>query len=77
MFEKELEVYSRVKDKYLSSYPQGGFIVINGEEILGIWQSRIDALQAGIDKYGNVPFLVKNINEDEIVINFSRNLIFA
>jgi hypothetical protein len=77
MFEKELEVYKRVKADYLTQYPQGGFVVIKGDEVLGIWQSRLDALKAGIDKYGDVPFLVKNINESDIVVNFSRNLVFA
>lgn len=77
MFEKELEVYKRIKADYLAQYPQGGFVVIKAEEVLGIWQSRLDALKAGIDKYGDVPFLVKNINESDIVINFSRNLVFT
>ncbi|HUW05518.1 MAG TPA: hypothetical protein VMW01_04590 [Williamwhitmania sp.] len=77
MFEKELEVYKKIKADYLAQSPQGGFVVIKGEEVLGIWQSRLDALKAGIDKYGDVPFLVKNINESDIVVNFSRNLIFA
>lgn len=77
MFEKELEVYKRVRAEYLAQNPQGGFVVIKGEEILGVWQSRLDALKAGIDKYGDVPFLVKNINESDIAINFSRNLVFA
>lgn len=77
MFEKELEIFKKIKADLLSQYSSGGFVVIKGDEILGVWQSRLDALKSGIDKYGDVPFLVKNINESDIVINFSRNLIFA
>ncbi|HEY9123258.1 MAG TPA: hypothetical protein PK252_02685 [Bacteroidales bacterium] len=76
MFEKELEIFKKIKADLLSQY-SGGFVVIKGDEVLGVWQSRLDALKSGIDKYGDVPFLVKNINESDIVINFSRNLIFA
>ncbi len=72
-----METFRARKAEILTQYPNGGFVVIKEEEILGVWQSRMDALKAGIDKYGNVPFLVKNINETDIAINFTRNLVFS
>jgi len=60
-----------------SENPGGGFVVINGTEISGVWQSRTDAIKAGIEKYGNVSFLVKDINESPTRFNFSRNIAFA
>jgi hypothetical protein len=76
MLDKELETFRKVKAGLSEKYPSGGYVVINGEEILGVWSSRMDALQAGLEKYGDVSFLVKNISADEVVVNFSRNLIF-
>lgn len=74
MLEKELEKYAQVKAELQSKYPDGGFVVIKDTEVLGIWQTRVDALRAGIEKYGNVSFLVKDIRDSNIVANFSRNL---
>lgn len=77
MLEKELEFYQQMRGKLQGDYPNGGFVVIKDTEILGVWDTRPDALRAGIEKYGNVSFLVKDINESDVVINFSRNLSFA
>ena len=77
MLEKELSLFNKVNAELQSQYPQGGFVVIKDEEILGVWSSRIDALRAGIDKYGDVEFLVKNIFDSDVVVNFTRNLMFA
>lgn len=77
MLEKELKTYHSNKFRLQSENSSGGFVVINGNEILGVWRDRLDALKAGIEKYGNVPFLVKNIYDDDTKIYFSRNLTFA
>lgn len=74
MLEKEIETYNDVKAAIQSQNPNGGFVVIKEDEVLGVWQTRVDALRAGIEKYGNVPFLVKNIMDNDIVANFSRNI---
>jgi hypothetical protein len=73
MLEKELETYSKEKASLQLQYPDGGYVVINGDEVLGVWQTRGDALRAGIEKYGNVQFLVKDIMERNIAANFSRD----
>ena len=77
MLEIELKTYYEKKAVLQAKYPDGGFVVIKGEEILGVWQTRVDALRAGIEKYGNVSFLVKDIMESNIVAYFSRNLKFT
>lgn len=76
MLEKELQTYNAQKASLQAAYPNGGFVVILGDTILGVWQTRIDALKAGIDKYGNVQFLVKNIMERNLAANFSRDFKF-
>ena len=75
--QKELIKYSAVRAELQAQYPDVGFVVIKGDEVLGVWESRMDALKAGIDKYGNVPFLVKDLYESDVAINFTRHLVFA
>ena len=81
MFEKELEKFKEIQDHLKTENPNGGFVVIKDDEVLGVWNDRMDALKEGIEKYGDVPFLVKDISEDlddvSNVINFSRNVQFT
>lgn len=77
MLEKELSTFKENQSRLKTEYPNGGFVVIKDEEILGVWNDRIDALRQGIEKYGDVQFLVKNIFDDNAVINFSRSFQFA
>ncbi len=81
MFEKELKKFKEIQKQLKSEYPNGGFVVIKDDKISDVWNDRIDALKAGIEKYGNVPFLIKDIREnlDDVgsVINFSRDIQFV
>lgn len=77
MLEKELKYFDKVRDELRSKYPNGGFVVIKDNAVLGIWMNRADALKVGIEKYENVPFLVKNINDNPgSQLNFTRNIQF-
>ncbi len=78
MLEKELEIFEKEKAKLKEENSSGGYVVIKEDEILGVWNDREDALKAGLEKYGDVPFLVKNIDESNNSVNtFSRDLIFV
>ncbi len=77
MLEQELKKYNEVRMKLQAEHSGPGFVVIKDDEVLGVWNNRMDALKAGIEKYGNVLFLVKDINESDIAINFTRDLKFA
>lgn len=70
----EMNVFERNQPQLQHDNPEGGFVVINGEEILGVWRARVDALREGIEKYGNVQFLVRDINESDEPVNFTRNI---
>jgi len=77
MLEKELAVFKTKQAELRAANPNGGFVVIKDDEVLGVWLNRTDAIKEGISKWGNVSFLVKNINDDLThVVNFSRNLKF-
>lgn len=74
MFEKELETLKKQLFELKQQYPQGGFVVIKDQEILGVWLDRQDALKQGFEKYGNEAFLVRNMNDQSSILNFSRQI---
>jgi len=70
--EKELSVYDAHLIELLAS--EGKYVLICGEEISGVFDSYEQALDAGYQKYGLRPFLVKQINRAEPIHYFSRDL---
>lgn len=65
--EKELATY---KARLEELCPQEGrFVLICGDDVAGIWETYQDALQAGYQKFGLNPFLVKQILWTELVHN--------
>lgn len=75
MLERELETYKRLLPSLLQT--QGGFAVITGDDLLGVYVSYEDALKVGYDKCGLTPFLVKKIAQNETVAYFTRSLVTA
>lgn len=63
MLSKELQKFSNVRNKLLRDNPNGGYVVIKDDIVLGVFDERNEALSKGLEKYGNVPFLVKQIAE--------------
>lgn len=60
-----------------NKYPQGGYIVIWECKPFGVWETRNKALAEGIKTFGNVPFLVRSLkDEDAHQANFSLKAIF-
>ena len=72
--ELEIKTFESNKASLLDSSP-GKFVLIKGEEIVGTYDTQKDAIKVGIDKFGNEPFLVKEIQEFEETQNFTSNLI--
>ena len=71
---KEIETYEKNKQRLLKE-SNGKFVLIKGEEIINVFDTSSDAIKVGIDKFGNTPFLVKQILEIEPTQNFTSNLI--
>ena len=71
---KEIETYEKNKLKLLAEN-RGKFVLIKGEKIINIFDTYADAMKVGIDKFGNTPFLVKQILDVEPTQNFTSNLI--
>jgi hypothetical protein len=62
--ETELAYYERVKEDLLRHY-EGKFVLIIGEEQLGIFDRGEDAYSHGIATRGNLPMLIKQIQKEE------------
>jgi hypothetical protein len=70
--EKELETYARELPNLLAN--ERKFVLIHGEEIAGFWDTYEDALQAGYQRFGLTPFLVKRVEGIETVQYFTRDI---
>jgi hypothetical protein len=64
--EVELKFYNSIKTDLLKTY-EGKFVLIIGEEKLGIFDKAEDAYAKGIELKGNVPMLVQPIEKNERV----------
>jgi hypothetical protein len=62
--ETELAFYETIKEELLQHY-QGKFVLIIGNERLGVFDKSEDAYARGIELKGNVPMLIKRIDQNE------------
>ena len=49
----------------------GQFVVIKAESIVGVFADESSAFAEGYSRFGNTPFLVKQVAEGETVLNFT------
>ena len=68
--EKELETYRTRLPELAAS--EGKFVLIQGDQISGIFDTYADAIKEGYGKFGLNPFLVKQIQAIERVQFVSR-----
>lgn len=61
---KEYETYKANLEKMFSEHPHE-FVLIKEDKIIDFFKSYEDALKIGLEKFGNVPFLVKKIEKEE------------
>ena len=71
--EKEYQTYLKKKDELLSKHERK-FVLIKEAELIDIFSSYEDALKEGLKRFGNVPFLVKQIQREEEVNFFYSNV---
>ena len=68
--EKELETYKAQLP--VMSANHGKYVVIHGDQVVGIFEAYGDAIKKGPDDFGLKPFLVKQIQVMEQVQFISR-----
>lgn len=62
--ETELHHYESVKEELLRHH-EGKYVLIIGNEQLGIFDHSEDAYRYGIEQRGNVPMLIKKIERED------------
>jgi hypothetical protein len=72
----ELEAYEREKSRLVSE-SEGKYVLIQGTEVAGVWDTYADALSAGYAKFGLEPFLVKQIEGVDRLHYFTRDLVLC
>jgi hypothetical protein len=70
--EKELETYHRELPNMLTN--EGKHVLIHEDNVAGFWDTYEDALQAGYERFGLKPFLVKRVQAVETVQYFTRDI---
>jgi hypothetical protein len=70
----ELKTYEKNRDQLLGT-AEGKFVLIQNSRVVGIYDSKMDAIAMGYQQFGNVPFLVKQIVKVEAPQNFTSNLL--
>jgi hypothetical protein len=60
----EYKYYQGVKSKLIEE-SEGKFALIKGSELLGLFDTDMDAYQVAISKFGNVPFLIIRVSREE------------
>lgn len=73
--DKEVAFFETKRAELLAS-AEGKFALVKGEAIIGTYDSREDALEAGYARFGGDPFLVKQIAKEDEVVYFSSMLAF-
>lgn len=61
-FSQELAAFEKIKGELLKTC-EGKFAVLKGDKFLGAFDTWLAAYQAGINAWGNVPFLIKPVLE--------------
>jgi len=70
----ELEIFDAHRTELLAA-AAGKFALVHGSEIAGTFEAERDAIAAGYRRYGNVPFLVKQVLAEESPEHFVTNVI--
>src|SRR5579864_2288354 len=73
--QKELEYFQKHKQEYLKLY-QGQFVLIKGEKFAGAFTTEAEAYQAGLEKFGNEPFLIKQVLDDDGTVSYPAHFTF-
>jgi len=72
----ELETFNAKRNELVQK-ALGKFVLIKNGDLAGIFDTPTDAIREGYIKYGNSPFLVKQILPSEPPLNFTSNLILG
>ncbi len=61
-YEREIATYLRELPRLLEEGQAGRHVLVKGDEVLSVWDTQSDAIQAGRDRFGLEPIFVKTID---------------
>jgi hypothetical protein len=64
MFDKELAYYKEHRAEFLAKY-EWKHVLIKGSELIGVFDSAEAAYAEGLHRFGNNPFLIKQVLREE------------
>ena len=70
LLEKELSFFNKNKQEYTDQY-KNKFLLIKEEKLEGSFDTDEQAYKAGVEKFGNKPFLIKQVLENEPTLTIS------
>lgn len=68
ILDKELKYFNEHKDELLKHY-ETQFVLIKDDEFIGAFTTEAEAYAAGIQKFGNQPFLIKKVTKEEELVH--------
>lgn len=72
--DQELAVFEEHRQRLLQE-SEGKYVLIYRTDLLGVFDSRLEAVHTGYQKLGPVPFLVKQIEEKDVPVWFSSGVV--
>ena len=69
ILQPELDFYNKHKQEYLKLY-KGQFVLIKGDRLIGAFTTDAEAYKAGVEQFGNQPFLIKQVLDDETTVSY-------
>ena len=70
MLSKELETYEANKSELIGK-SKGKYVLIKDDQVIDVFDTKSDAIRQGYERFGNVPFFVKQFIEIETPQNFT------
>ncbi len=64
VLERELAYFSAHKDELLENH-EGQFVLVKDETLVGAFTTEKEAYEAGLERLGNQPFLIKRVVREE------------
>jgi len=66
MLEEETKYYNQHREEILSKF-EWKYVLIKGSELIGTFNDAQEAYVEGLRRFGNVPFLIKQVLREERV----------
>jgi hypothetical protein len=66
---REWQTYKREMPRLLAEGQEGRFVLIKGDEVIGIWDTWQEAARTGRARFGMVPIMVHEIQAHERILH--------